>query len=44
MHLFLIEKFDLDFIENNFELPPFINMKCKLGKIFTNNAFWNLQY
>jgi hypothetical protein len=35
---FLIEKLDIDFIENKF----LINMKWKFGNIFTNNnAFWN---
>jgi hypothetical protein len=30
MHSFLIEKIDLDFRENKFLLPPFIDMKCKI--------------
>jgi hypothetical protein len=44
MHSFLIEKFDLRFIENKFFITSlYLHEMLNLIISFINNAFWNLQ-
>jgi hypothetical protein len=46
MHLFLMGKFDFEFIENKFLITSLYlhEMINSVIIIFTNNAYWNLQY